>query len=220
MQYESYTEDANGDIEQKRHDQTGESVYAAQYHENFANTVYSAYGDQGGRTITIGNMIVEGIEGADSTTTSIGTSGGVGSAQGIYSTNINNATIQVGNHNYDFRGKRSGILARGGDGGDGGTGIDGTAGAITTTGATGGNGYAGGAGGAATASAINITNGSDLTVTDGGQLRTFISNQVSVEAATAALVEPVVLVALAATAVYSRLSAMLQITLEILGRKV
>ena len=49
----------------RREQKTGEDMYAAQYHENFADLAFRAKDDMGGKTITLKSMTVEGIIGAD-----------------------------------------------------------------------------------------------------------------------------------------------------------
>ena len=80
-------------------------MYAAQYHENFADLSFRAKDDMGGKTLTLGSMTVEGIIGADGKgaasglpvqESTAGKNGGIGSAVGIYSTNILNANITFG----------------------------------------------------------------------------------------------------------------------------
>lgn len=64
-QYSSYTADSDRAIAIAREQKTGEDMYAAQYHENFADLAFRAKDDMGGKTITLKSMTVEGIIGAD-----------------------------------------------------------------------------------------------------------------------------------------------------------
>ena len=104
-QYSSYTADSDRAIAIAREQKTGEDMYAAQYHENFADLAFRAKDDMGGKTITLKSMTVEGIIGADGKgaaaglpveESTAGKNGGIGSAVGIYSTNILNANITFG----------------------------------------------------------------------------------------------------------------------------
>ena len=60
-QYSSYTADSDRAIAIAREQKTGEDMYAAQYHENFADLAFRAKDDMGGKTITLKSMTVEGI---------------------------------------------------------------------------------------------------------------------------------------------------------------
>lgn len=104
-QYSSYKADSDRAIAIAREQKTGEDMYAAQYHENFADLAFRAKDDMGGKTITLKSMTVEGIIGADGKgaaaglpveESTAGKNGGIGSAVGIYSTNILNANITFG----------------------------------------------------------------------------------------------------------------------------
>lgn len=164
-QYSSYTADSDRAIAIAREQKTGEDMYAAQYHENFADLAFRAKDDMGGKTITLKSMTVEGIIGADGKgaaaglpveESTAGKNGGIGSAVGIYSTNILNANITFSDKNLN-----GGAGANGGNGGLAiATGVDITGSnntatggvlTVTATGSDGGHGGYGGVGGTAAA---------------------------------------------------------------------
>ena len=60
-QYSSYTADSDRAIAIAREQKTGEDMYAAQYHENFADLAFRAKDDMGGKTITLKSITVEGM---------------------------------------------------------------------------------------------------------------------------------------------------------------
>lgn len=172
-QYSSYTADSDRAIAIAREQKTGEDMYAAQYHENFADLAFRAKDDMGGKTITLKSMTVEGIIGADGKgaaaglpveESTAGKNGGIGSAVGIYSTNILNANITfddiaikaIGGNTYSQE-ITSGKYTH-----EGKAGVDGA----SDKNLNGGAGANGGNGGLAIATGVDIT-GSNNTVTGG-----------------------------------------------------
>lgn len=172
-QYSSYTADSDRAIAIAREQKTGEDMYAAQYHENFADLAFRAKDDMGGKTITLKSMTVEGIIGADGKgaaaglpveESTAGKNGGIGSAVGIYSTNILNANITfddiaikaIGGNTYSQE-ITSGKYTH-----EGKVGVDGE----SDKNLNGGAGANGGNGGLAIATGVDIT-GSNNTATGG-----------------------------------------------------
>lgn len=172
-QYSSYTADSDRAIAIAREQKTGEDMYAAQYHENFADLAFRAKDDMGGKTITLKSMTVEGIIGADGKgaaaglpveESTAGKNGGIGSAVGIYSTNILNANITfddiaikaIGGNTYSQE-ITSGKYTH-----EGKAGVDGA----SDKNLNGGAGANGGNGGLAIATGVDIT-GSNNTATGG-----------------------------------------------------
>lgn len=172
-QYSSYTADSDRAIAIAREQKTGEDMYAAQYHENFADLAFRAKDDMGGKTITLKSMTVEGIIGADGKgaaaglpveESTAGKNGSIGSAVGIYSTNILNANITFGDiaikaisGNTYSQEITSGKYTH-----EGKAGVDGA----SDKNLNGGAGANGGNGGLAIATGVDIT-GSNNTVTGG-----------------------------------------------------
>lgn len=172
-QYSSYTADSDRAIAIAREQKTGEDMYAAQYHENFADLAFRAKDDMGGKTITLKSMTVEGIIGADGKgaaaglpveESTAGKNGGIGSAVGIYSTNILNANITFGDIAIKAIGGNtySQEITSGKYTHEGKAGVDGA----SDKNLNGGAGANGGNGGLAIATGVDIT-GSNNTVTGG-----------------------------------------------------
>lgn len=172
-QYSSYTADSDRAIAIAREQKTGEDMYAAQYHENFADLAFRAKDDMGGKTITLKSMTVEGIIGADGKgaaaglpveESTAGKNGGIGSAVGIYSTNILNANITFGDIAIKAIGGNtySQEITSGKYTHEGKVGVDGA----SDKNLNGGAGANGGNGGLAIATGVDIT-GSNNTVTGG-----------------------------------------------------
>lgn len=172
-QYSSYTADSDRAIAIAREQKTGEDMYAAQYHENFADLAFRAKDDMGGKTITLKSMTVEGIIGADGKgaaaglpveESTAGKNGGIGSAVGIYSTNILNANITFGDIVIKAIGGNtySQEITSGKYTHEGKAGVDGA----SDKNLNGGAGANGGNGGLAIATGVDIT-GSNNTVTGG-----------------------------------------------------
>lgn len=172
-QYSSYTVDSDRAIAIAREQKTGEDMYAAQYHENFADLAFRAKDDMGGKTITLKSMTVEGIIGADGKgaaaglpveESTAGKNGGIGSAVGIYSTNILNANITFGDIAIKAIGGNtySQEITSGKYTHEGKAGVDGA----SDKNLNGGAGANGGNGGLAIATGVDIT-GSNNTVTGG-----------------------------------------------------
>lgn len=148
-------------------------MYAAQYHENFADLAFRAKDDMGGKTITLKSMTVEGIIGADGKgaaaglpveESTAGKNGGIGSAVGIYSTNILNANITFGDIAIKAIGGNtySQEITSGKYTHEGKVGVDGA----SDKNLNGGAGANGGNGGLAIATGVDIT-GSNNTATGG-----------------------------------------------------
>lgn len=172
-QYSSYTADSDRAIAIAREQKTGEDMYAAQYHENFADLAFRAKDDMGGKTITLKSMTVEGIIGADGKgaaaglpveESTAGKNGGIGSAVGIYSTNILNANITFGDIAIKAIGGNtySQEITSGQYTHEGKAGVDGA----SDKNLNGGAGANGGNGGLAIATGVDIT-GSNNTATGG-----------------------------------------------------
>lgn len=172
-QYSSYTADSDRAIAIAREQKTGEDMYAAQYHENFADLAFRAKDDMGGKTITLKSMTVEGIIGADGKgaaaglpveESTAGKNGGIGSAVGIYSTNILNANITFGDIAIKAIGGNtySQEITSGKYTHEGKVGVDGA----SDKNLNGGAGANGGNGGLAIATGVDIT-GSNNTATGG-----------------------------------------------------
>lgn len=172
-QYSSYTADSDRAIAIAREQKTGEDMYAAQYHENFADLAFRAKDDMGGKTITLKSMTVEGIIGADGKgaaaglpveESTAGKNGGIGSAVGIYSTNILNANITFGDIAIKAIGGNtySQEITSGKYTHEGKAGVDGE----SDKNLNGGAGANGGNGGLAIATGVDIT-GSNNTATGG-----------------------------------------------------
>lgn len=172
-QYSSYTADSDRAIAIAREQKTGEDMYAAQYHENFADLAFRAKDDMGGKTITLESMTVEGIIGADGKgaaaglpveESTAGKNGGIGSAVGIYSTNILNANITFGDIAIKAIGGNtySQEITSGKYTHEGKVGVDGA----SDKNLNGGAGANGGNGGLAIATGVDIT-GSNNTATGG-----------------------------------------------------
>ena len=172
-QYSSYTADSDRAIAIAREQKTGEDMYAAQYHENFADLAFRVKDDMGGKTITLKSMTVEGIIGADGKgaaaglpveESTAGKNGGIGSAVGIYSTNILNANITFGDIAIKAIGGNtySQEITSGKYTHEGKAGVDGA----SDKNLNGGVGANGGNGGLAIATGVDIT-GSNNTVTGG-----------------------------------------------------
>ena len=172
-QYSSYTADSDRAVAIAREQKTGEDMYAAQYHENFADLAFRAKDDMGGKTLTLGSMTVEGIIGADGKgaasglpvqESTAGKNGGIGSAVGIYSTNILNANITFGDIAIKAIGGKtySQEITSGKYTHEGKAGVDGA----SDKNLNGGAGANGGNGGLAIATGVDIT-GSNNTVTGG-----------------------------------------------------
>lgn len=172
-QYSSYTADSDRAIAIAREQKTGEDMYAAQYHENFADLAFRAKDDMGGKTITLKIMTVEGIIGADGKgaaaglpveESTAGKNGGIGSAVGIYSTNILNANITFGDIAIKAIGGNtySQEITSGKYTHEGKAGVDGA----SDKNLNGGAGANGGNGGLAIATGVDIT-GSNNTATGG-----------------------------------------------------
>lgn len=172
-QYSSYTADSDRAIAIAREQKTGEDMYAAQYHENFADLAFRAKDDMGGKTITLKSMTVEGIIGADGKgaaaglpveESTAGKNGGIGSAVGIYSTNILNANITFGDIEIKAIGGNtySQEITSGKYTHEGKAGVDGA----SDKNLNGGAGANGGNGGLAIATGVDIT-GSNNTATGG-----------------------------------------------------
>lgn len=172
-QYSSYTADSDRAIAIAREQKTGEDMYAAQYHENFADLAFRAKDDMGGKTITLKSMTVEGIIGADGKgaaaglpveESTAGKNGGIGSAVGIYSTNILNANITFGDIAIKAIGGNtySQEITSGKYTHEGKVGVDGA----SDKNLNGGAGANGGNGGLAIATGVDLT-GSNNTATGG-----------------------------------------------------
>lgn len=172
-QYSSYTADSDRAVAIAREQKTGEDMYAAQYHENFADLAFRAKDDMGGKTITLQSMTVEGIIGADGKgaaaglpveESTAGKNGGIGSAVGIYSTNILNANITFGDIAIKAIGGNtySQEITSGKYTHEGKVGVDGA----SDKNLNGGAGANGGNGGLAIATGVDIT-GSNNTATGG-----------------------------------------------------
>lgn len=173
--WEYYSTDPNHEISDNRADKSGANVFAAQYHQNFNDNQWAAFGDMGGKSLTISSMSVEAIQGKDGVGAAagdtvkegaFGQAGGMASVQGVYSTNISNAAIAISG---DVT-----LSALGGktysDATSGGTfqhqgqkGIDGTTDATLK----GGEGAKGGIGGKAVATGIEIGNGQNVSIIGG-----------------------------------------------------
>lgn len=186
-QYSSYTADSDRAIAIAREQKTGEDMYAAQYHENFADLAFRAKDDMGGKTITLKSMTVEGIIGADGKgaaaglpveESTAGKNGGIGSAVGIYSTNILNANITfgdiaikaIGGNTYSQEITSGKYTHEGKVGVDGASdkNLNGGAGANGTIGGAGGDGLAGADGTAGTVGAVGLTGGIGGNGSNGG----------------------------------------------------
>ena len=183
--WEYYSTDPNHEISDNRADKSGANVFAAQYHQNFNDNKWAAFGDMGGKSLTISSMSVEAIQGKDGVGAAagdtvkegaFGQAGGMASVQGVYSTNISNAVIAVSG---DVT-----LSALGGktysDATSGGTfqhqgqkGIDGSTDATLK----GGEGAKGGIGGKAVATGIEIGNGQNVSITGGSLTVSAVAEQ-------------------------------------------
>ena len=170
-----YSADPDGAISRNRTGKSGANVFAAQYYQNFNDNTWAAFGDMGGKTLTIGSMTIEAIQGKDGVGAaagdtvkegSFGQDGGMASAQGIYSTSISNAVIAMngdvkiealGGKTYSEALIGSVYQHQGEKGNDGAT--DGKL--------NGGEGAKGGTGGKAVAAGVEIGNGSSVSITGG-----------------------------------------------------
>ena len=173
--WEYYNTDPKSEVSDNRNDKSGANVFAAQYHQNFNDNTWAAFGDMGGKTLTIGSMTIEAIQGKDGVGAaagdtvkegSFGQDGGMASAQGIYSTSISNAVIAMngdvkiealGGKTYSEALIGSVYQHQGEKGNDGAT--DGKL--------NGGEGAKGGTGGKAVAAGVEIGNGSSVSITGG-----------------------------------------------------
>lgn len=173
--WEYYNTDPKSEVSDNRNDKSGANVFAAQYHQNFNDNTWAAFGDMGGKTLTIGSMTIEAIQGKDGVGAaagdtvkegSFGQDGGMASAQGIYSTSISNAVIAMngdvkiealGGKTYSEALIGSVYQHQGEKGNDGAT--DGKL--------NGGEGAKGGTGGKAVAAGVEIGNGSSVRITGG-----------------------------------------------------
>ncbi len=173
--WEYYNTDPKSEVSDNRNDKSGANVFAAQYHQNFNDNTWAAFGDMGGKTLTIGSMTIEAIQGKDGVGSaagdtvkegSFGQDGGMASAQGIYSTSISNAVIAMngdvkiealGGKTYSEALIGSVYQHQGEKGNDGAT--DGKL--------NGGEGAKGGTGGKAVAAGVEIGNGSSVRITGG-----------------------------------------------------
>lgn len=183
--WEYYSTDPNHEISDNRNDKSGANVFAAQYHQNFNDNKWAAFGDMSGKSLTISSMSVEAIQGKDGVGAAagdtvkegaFGQAGGMASVQGVYSTNISNAVIAVSG---DVT-----LSALGGktysDATSGGTfqhqgqkGIDGS----TDAALKGGEGAKGGIGGKAVATGIEIGNGQNISITGGSLTVSAVAEQ-------------------------------------------
>lgn len=173
--WEYYNTDPKREVSDNRNDKSGANVFAAQYHQNFNDNTWAAFGDMGGKTLTIGSMTIEAIQGKDGVGAaagdtvkegSFGQDGGMASAQGIYSTSISNAVIAMngdvkiealGGKTYSEALIGSVYQHQGEKGNDGAT--DGKL--------NGGEGAKGGTGGKAVVAGVEIGNGSSVSITGG-----------------------------------------------------
>lgn len=174
--WEYYSTDPNHEISDNRADKSGANVFAAQYHQNFNDNKWAAFGDMGGKSLTISSMSVEAIQGKDGVGAAagdtvkegaFGQAGGMASVQGVYSTNISNAVIAVsgdvtlsalGGKTYSDATTSGGTFQHQGQ-----KGIDGSTDATLK----GGEGAKGGIGGKAVATGIEIGNGQNVSITGG-----------------------------------------------------
>lgn len=183
--WEYYSTDPNHEISDNRNDKSGANVFAAQYHQNFNDNKWAAFGDMSGKSLTISSMSVEAIQGKDGVGAAagdtvkegaFGQAGGMASVQGVYSTNISNAVIAISG---DVT-----LSALGGktysDATSGGTfqhqgqkGIDGS----TDAALKGGEGAKGGIGGKAVATGIEIGNGQNISITGGSLTVSAVAEQ-------------------------------------------
>ena len=173
--WEYYNTDPKSEVSDNRNDKSGANVFAAQYHQNFNDNTWAAFGDMGGKTLTIGSMTIEAIQGKDGVGAaagdtvkegSFGQDGGMASTQGICSTSISNAVIAMngdvkiealGGKTYSEALIGSVYQHQGEKGNDGAT--DGKL--------NGGEGAKGGTGGKAVAAGVEIGNGSSVRITGG-----------------------------------------------------
>lgn len=174
--WEYYKNDSGSEISDNRADKSGASVFAAQYHQNFNDNQWAAFGDMGGKTLTISGMSVEAIQGKDGVGAaagdtvkegSFGQAGGLASVYGVYSTQISNAVIKIadnalieakGGKTYSEAMTAGGVFQH-----QGGKGIDGNTDATLN----GGEGAKGGVGGKAIATGVDLGNGTNISISGG-----------------------------------------------------
>ena len=174
--WEYYKNDSGSEISDNRADKSGASVFAAQYHQNFNDNQWAAFGDMGGKTLTISGMSVEAIQGKDGVGAaagdtvkegSFGQAGGLASVYGVYSTQISNAMIKIadnalieakGGKTYSEAMTAGGVFQH-----QGGKGIDGNTDATLN----GGEGAKGGVGGKAIATGVDLGNGTNISISGG-----------------------------------------------------
>lgn len=174
--WEYYKNDSGSEISDNRDDKSGASVFAAQYHQNFNDNQWAAFGDMGGKTLTISGMSVEAIQGKDGVGAaagdtvkegSFGQAGGLASVYGVYSTQISNAVIKIadnalieakGGKTYSEAMTAGGVFQH-----QGGKGIDGNTDATLN----GGEGAKGGVGGKAIATGVDLGNGTNISISGG-----------------------------------------------------
>lgn len=174
--WEYYKNDSGSEISDNRADKSGASVFAAQYHQNFNDNQWAAFGDMGGKTLTINDMSVEAIQGKDGVGAaagdtvkegSFGQAGGMASVYGVYSTQISNAVIKIANNAViEAKGGKTYSDAMTADGvfqHQGAKGIDGTADATLN----GGEGAKGGVGGKAIATGADLESGTNISISGG-----------------------------------------------------
>lgn len=174
--WEYYKNDSGSEISDNRADKSGASVFAAQYHQNFNDNQWAAFGDMGGKTLTINDMSVEAIQGKDGVGAaagdtvkegSFGQAGGMASVYGVYSTQISNAVIKIANNavieakggkTYSDAMTAGGVFQH-----QGAKGIDGTTDATLN----GGEGAKGGVGGKAIATGADLESGTNISISGG-----------------------------------------------------
>lgn len=184
--WEYYSTDPNHEISDNRADKSGANVFAAQYHQNFNDNKWAAFGDMSGKSLTISSMSVEAIQGKDGVGAAagdtvkegaFGQAGGMASVQGVYSTNISNAVIAVsgdvtlsalGGKTYSDATTSGGTFQHQGQ-----KGIDGSTDATLK----GGEGAKGGIGGKAVATGIEIGNGQNISITGGSLTVSAVAEQ-------------------------------------------
>lgn len=174
--WEYYKNDSGSEISDNRADKSGASVFAAQYHQNFNDNQWAAFGDMGGKTLIINDMSVEAIQGKDGVGAaagdtvkegSFGQAGGMASVYGVYSTQISNAVIKIANNavieakggkTYSDAMTAGGVFQH-----QGAKGIDGTTDATLN----GGEGAKGGVGGKAIATGADLESGTNISISGG-----------------------------------------------------
>ncbi len=171
--WQYYSTDPTGEIANNRTDKSGSSVFVAQFHQNFNDAAYGAFGNKGGATLTLNSMTVEAIQGKDGVGADpgetvkdggFGQDGGLASGMGVYSTSMSNATIAL-NGAVDIKvigGKTFSDAMIGTQYQHQGlAGID----YVVDIANNGGEGAKGGVGGNAIARGIDVSNGSGITIT-------------------------------------------------------